>query len=101
MNDRLRSELDYCVPLGIPHSAFLAWDEDDQDKAIAYTLEMRRVCKSCGTRADEWTNDKDAYTGDLYRCFGCERIEQEQDNVPDDKTKARGVKVRLIPRTFA
>lgn len=41
----LREELDYCVPRGVAHSAFLNWAADDQDKALAwmrYQTDKRR-----------------------------------------------------------
>ena len=98
MNGRLREELDYCVPLGIPHSRFLSWSEEDQDKALAYLREMAQVCSDCGTRGAEWVDDKFAYIGDSVRCSGCEVLAQERRNVPDG---AGGVRVRLLPRAVA
>ncbi len=94
MNQRLRSELDYCAPLGIPHSEFLAWDIDDQDKALAYTSEMRKVCGSCGTREQEWADlDDPPYTWHTSRCPGCVVLEEGRKTVPDD---AKNVRVGLI-----
>lgn len=98
MNERLHAELDYCVPLGIPHSRFLAWDEDDQDKALAYQAEMRTVCPSCGTREADWERDPDAYVGDLRFCEGCARQERELENKPDD---AKGLHPRLVTLEYA
>lgn len=72
----------YCVPLGIPHSEFLSWSEEDQDKALAYQRAMRELC-SCGTREAEWEEDKFAYVSDHRQCPGCELIEMEKDNLPD------------------
>lgn len=101
MNERLYAELDYCVPLGIPHSVFLTWSELDQDKAMAYQAEMRTVCKGCGTRKSEWDADPDAYVGDLVTCEGCTRLAEEEDNMPEDKTRRRGMRPRLVTKAFA
>lgn len=94
---QLLGELEYCVPLGIPHSEFLGWDEDDQDKAVAYGQYQRTKCDGCGTAREDWTHP-DAYIADVEICPGCERLEQEREN---DVAKARGAKVGLLPRDVA
>jgi len=90
--------LAYCVPLGIPHSKFLEWDELDQDKALAWTRERAKCCPGCGTRAEEWKRDRFAYVGQTRYCPGCEILEQERENVRED---ARGVTVHLTPLALA
>lgn len=95
---RLFHELEYVVPLGIPHSAFLGWDPADQDKALAWIAEQKKVCKGCGTRKTEWKHDKFAYVGQIEICPGCELLDMERDNI-DDGTK--GVKTFLAPRATA
>lgn len=86
------------MPLGIPHSAFLAWDEADRDAALAYRREMAARCDGCGTRPDEWEADPNAYIGDFYTCPGCLRLEEERDNIGENK---RGVHTRLLPAHVA
>lgn len=39
------------------------------------------VCPKCGTRESEWEADRDAYISDIIRCYGCELMEQEKDNI--------------------
>jgi hypothetical protein len=90
--------LAYVVPLGIPHSRFLEWDELDQDKALAWHREQATVCRGCGTRPAEWARDRFAYVGQTRYCPGCELLEQEKENVPET---ARGVTVHLTPRELA
>jgi len=85
--------LAYCVPLGIPHSVFLSWDPDDQDKALAYMRAKAEICTTCGTRQAEWDEDRYAYIGEMKRCVGCELLEMEQENVPDGE---KGIKVFLV-----
>lgn len=89
------------MPLGIPHSEFLSWSEEDQDKALAFMREKATICRDCGTRLDDWDPDKGghrhAFVGDVQRCPGCELLEQEQENVRRDMTSMRGIKVRLKP----
>lgn len=98
MNERLHEELAYCVPLGIPHSRFLSWDELDQDKALAYMREQRKICE-CGTRREEWERDRFAYVAMPYHCPGCELIEIEKRNLPDNAPP--GIKIPLVPRWMA
>ena len=97
-DERLWEELSYCVPLGIPHSEFLNWDPDDQDKALAYVRDQGSRCGGCGTRKDDWEDDPDAFVGWHERCPGCERLEQERANVEKD---AKGIRYRLLPREMA
>lgn len=86
------------MPLGLPHSRFLGWDELDQDKALAWMRERAKQCPGCGTRAEEWKRDRFAYVGQTRYCPGCEVLEQERENVRED---ARGVTVHLAPRELA
>lgn len=83
------------MPLGIPHSRFLSWDPDDQDKALAWRRYQSELCTGCGTHPDEWDENPDAYFGDFYTCPGCERLEAERDNVPEG---AKGVHYRLLTK---
>jgi hypothetical protein len=91
--------MDYCGERGIPHSTFLGsrrpgvWTDDDQDKAIAWQRHKKAICPGCGTRAEEWSDDRHAFVGDQVRCLGCEVLEQERENVPEG---AKGVHVRLV-----
>ena len=93
----MREELAYCVPLGIPHKEFLSWDEDDQDKALAFMAEKATICRDCGTRDSEWAKDRFAYVADTERCPGCEILEQENDNMAKERAdgKMKGVRVFL------
>lgn len=98
MNTRVVEELDYCVPRGIPHSRFLSWSELDQDKALAWVRRQALHCKGCGTRQEEWDEDRFAYVAESYICPGCEVIAQERENVPD---KQKGVHIKLVPFALA
>lgn len=82
------------MPLGLPHSEFLSWDEDDQDKALGFTREQAKQCSGCGTRKEDWDADRFAFVADSYQCPGCELISMEQDNVREG---LRGVKIFLRP----
>jgi hypothetical protein len=84
--------------LGIPHSRFLSWAEDDQDKALAYLRDRATVCGGCGTRAKEWDGDPFAFVAQATTCLGCEVIERERDNVHE---QAKGVRIFLVPRAMA
>ena len=92
---RLREELAYCVPLGIPHSRFKSWSDDDQDKTLAYLREESAKCPTCKTRAEDWDEDPNAFVSVHRTCPGCQRLEEERDNnVPEGAT---GVKIGLVP----
>lgn len=98
-DDRLRGELELCDRWGIPHSQFLgigdgSWTPRDRAKALAYREYQRGVCPHCGTRAEEWDGDDEAYVAVASLCMGCEAIGYAQADIPADK---HGAKVGLIP----
>ena len=86
------------MPIGLPHSTFLSWSVEDQDKALAYQREMAKACVRCGTRQDEWDANPNAYLGDIYHCEGCARLAQEEKNAED---LAPGAHIRLLPERMA
>ncbi|MCW2767778.1 MAG: hypothetical protein JWO11_3737 [Nocardioides sp.] len=94
----LALELAVCHHYLIPHSQFLAWDQDDRDKAIWQHIRKRQECQACGTRPEEWDEtrggDRNAYIGDLERCRGCEVKEAAQSSLVGDE--GRGVRIVLI-----
>lgn len=67
-----------CAAYGIPHSEFLSWSKTDRDKALWWDIRQRETCQSCGTRAEEWTEDPQAYTWKVDSCPGCEVREAGQ-----------------------
>lgn len=87
------------MPLGLPHSTFLGWSDDDQDKALAWQLEQRLCCGRCGTRRDEWDpergGDRNAYVADVTRCSGCEVLDQAQRDLATMED-THGVKIGLV-----
>lgn len=83
------------MPLGIPHSKFLSWDPDDQDKALAYLRAKAELCAECSTREKDWVQDRFAFIANTKQCPGCEATEMERNNIPEN---AKGIKVFLEPR---
>ena len=72
------------MPLGIPHSQFLSWSADDQDKAIAFNRAKAEVCDRCGSRESDWVDpdrpgrllERPPLTPFAHKCHGCAEIEQ-------------------------
>ena len=85
------------VPLGIPYSEFLAWDEQDQDLALAWLQAKAIRCPSCGTVPDEWLDEDgkhlepQPYIATAHRCLGCETLHEKHEEVkgPDGHTDRR------------
>lgn len=101
-------ELDYCCPRGIPHSKFLRWDEDDQDKAIAWAIDQRKRCDKCGTYPEDWIDPETKipyYPPPMYvhsiRCIGCANLENDAEEVrkahEGDSKGAAGIRFFLAP----
>lgn len=94
----------YCVPKGIPHSVFLKWNEDDQDKALGWELYQRQLCSGCGTEPSEWV-DEDGfpvfpppYQPNSTRCYGCVTLNEENRKF-EKMGNSIGVSLRLGPYT--
>lgn len=89
------------MPRGVPHSTFLSWHVDDQDKALAWQAEIAACCPSCGTRADEWDpaagGSRTAYVADVTRCSGCEVVAIAERDLREDLPDELGVRISLAP----
>jgi hypothetical protein len=95
-------ELEYCNSDGrqLPHSVFLGWDLDDRDKALWWLIHKRQACPNCGTRPDEWDEDRGgdmhAYEAQPYHCRGCEVQAQGEEWFEKHRTQMRrGTSMRL------
>lgn len=90
------------VPLGIPHSTFLAWSADDQDKALAWMVRKSEACPSCGTNPDTWvTPDGELvipppYEPHSFKCEGCRQRSLFEKSFDKDGPPA-GTSIVLIP----
>jgi hypothetical protein len=77
--------MDYCGPQGIPHSLFLRWSQDDQDKALAWVVDNWARCQRCGSYTDEWVNEdgRPVQPPPMFaravRCQGCVTLESEEE----------------------
>jgi len=81
----------FCNANGIAHSKFLAWDREDQAKALAFLFDESDRCQMCGTSDWEWQENRNAYEPVMATCLGCyykEIAREGQDIGP-------GVTVRL------
>lgn len=93
------------MPLGIPHSDFLCWSEDDQDKAIAWNIEDRTRCKRCGTKPFEWLDENGReiipppYEATDRRCMGCATLDQHRSEIPSELKSS--IDAYLVPGTEA
>lgn len=81
--------MEYCAPLGIPHSVFLKWDPDDQDKAIAWSRRQKARCPGCGTIPEDWMDggkpkEHPPYVADSFKCMGCLTLEYSNEEVRED-----------------
>lgn len=85
--------MEYCGPLGIPHSTFLSWDPEDQDKAIAWKIHEASRCSSCGTYPEDWLDsegryiDPQPFVAKTIRCVGCQVLDDKREEIDKD---ARG-----------
>jgi hypothetical protein len=87
--------MDYCGPLGIPHSKFLKWSDDDRNKAISHMLWKKKFCSRCGTDPSEWldadgkTLEPPPFEAVTHVCHGCATLEEERATRPKDATSSK------------
>jgi hypothetical protein len=83
--------MEFCAQHGIPHSVFLGWKIDDQDKALAWMLYERSRCPRCGTFPEEWLDEDGRnvepppYYLRTRACLGCATLEPIEDRLRKDK----------------
>jgi hypothetical protein len=74
--------MDYCGPLGLPHSQFKSWDPLDQAKALAWQKRQSEI-HSCGVHPDVWDPERGGDPGGLRLvskvCGACELAEMGRE----------------------
>lgn len=70
---QLRAEVRYCAPLGIPHTTFLGWSDDDQAKALAWQTQDDDKCPGCANPLSESTSFdlRTSWQVDTVTCHAC------------------------------
>lgn len=63
------------------------WLPTDRELALAWQRNKAQTCAGCGTRADEWDEDREAYISDQHYCPGCAALAGERDNIPEQDGK--------------
>lgn len=92
--------MSYCGPKGLAHSKFLSWDPDDQDKALAWMIAQNEVCPRCGTRNEDWVDERGHYRmppvmeAIPIRCYGCAETDRVEESIPKEQ---RGIYVVARP----
>jgi hypothetical protein len=77
------------VPGYLPHSEFLSWPVEDQDKALAFQRHQRRL-HTCGTDPSEWITAKGRpvvpppFEPQVFSCQGCKEIDGLRRALGDD-----------------
>jgi uncharacterized Zn finger protein len=93
--------MSYCAPRGIPHSKFQAWDELDQDKALAWLVHENSKCPGCGQFPEEWIDEQGRIkipTPKIARaitCYSCATVQERQRAV--DNNDRETTYISLVP----
>lgn len=112
-------EIEFCCDAGIPYSRFLGrvpqpplwglggellnpdeaaeWTPNDRALAIAWRQYDRERCGRCRIHPDDWSEFDPPYESDVTTCFGCQAIERELKEIPDEAHGARAVLVPISP----
>lgn len=96
--------MEYCAPLGIPHSKFLEWSPEDRSKAVSYTAWKKKFCSGCGTESDTWLDEDGTaiepppYMANIQHCLGCATLEEARATLPKDA--GQSYKVFLVKATL-
>lgn len=91
---RLAAEVALATSMGIPHSAFLAWPDRDQDLALAQHAREGDHCPGCGV-PEAAMQDPTAAEPVTRRCLHCQAKASAIENIP---AEMRGfVHVFVVP----
>lgn len=64
-----------------------------------WLIHQRQTCPNCGTRPEEWKDDKDAYVPEARHCRGCEvKARADEDFERNRKKYRRGTTIQLRRR---
>lgn len=98
--------MDYCGPRGIPHTQFLTWSEDDQQKALWWMARDRQRCTGCGTHPDDWNEDvggdRFAFVAEERTCPGCRERGPAEEALAKERQQGaakHGTRVVLVRPT--
>lgn len=95
--------MDYCGPRALPHSQFLRWSRDDQDKAIAWMQHTQAKCPNCGTFPEDWLTSEGRmkipppFEAHDRTCYGCQQIGRYNKYLEKEGGEAAGRIVVLLP----
>lgn len=73
----------------------MGWDQEDQDKVLAYLSYQGEMCPNCNTVIDDWFDEdgvplsEPPYELQSKRCIGCKTMAEEQELAA--KSKERGI----------
>jgi hypothetical protein len=87
-------EMEYCFDHAVPHSQFMEWSEDDQDKVIAYNVFKRTVCAKCGTIPEDWLDEQGEYLEPppyvvtTRHCPGCATLSDAREEIPQERRES-------------
>lgn len=96
-------EMEYCVPIGLPHSQFLSWPEMDQDKALAFLMWKSQFCPQCNTRNSGWVDERNRWLDEpeydviTHKCFGCDAIDAMRSTIPEGTKGVMVLATRRMP----
>lgn len=94
--------MEYCSPLGLPHSKFLEWDASDRDKAISYMQWKKKFCPRCGTDPAEWLDERGRtvepppFVATTNVCHGCATLEEERATRPKSEATSQRFQTFLV-----
>ena len=95
--------MEYCGPRALPHSVFLAWSQDDQDKALAWMVHDRSKCSRCGTFPEDWVAPDGRmkipppFEAHDRTCYGCQQIDRYSRYLEKEGGESAGRIVVLTP----
>jgi hypothetical protein len=71
------AEMRLCKDWRIPHSEFLGWSVQDQQKALGHFFYEAQRCGQCGIHPTDWPNpDEPTFEATALFCPGCHELER-------------------------
>ncbi len=84
--------MDYCAPIGLPHSQFLGWSDEDRRKALEWQADKSDHCGQCGQRRSDWFDESGKEMMDppfevveYLGCPGCQELAMFKEDRKEQK----------------
>jgi hypothetical protein len=79
----------------VPEDGEPLWLPEDRDVVSVWQAHQNK-CPTCGTWDWEWQENPEAWVADLWRCPGCEQVDEQHTRMKEATSNTDGLQVRMF-----